>query len=155
MPQTKFQKCIKSGEIHIKNLGESELYFISEKLASEILKILHIDYGHVGIRKTWLIFRENYISNHDLNLTKKIVSRCEICQVYKNKIFVNNNVPKNVNATERLQTISIDFIGEFITTDRDKRYIFIIIDLFSKYVKLYATKSTKVNEIKKTVETLF
>lgn len=151
----KFRKCIKLGDIYIKKMGEDELYYISQELTIKIMKILHEKYGHGGVRKTWMIFRENYYSETDLSIAKRVISTCKICQIYKYKNFINQNVPRNIKVERKLQTICIDFIGELIVTRRENRYIFIVIDFFSKYVKLFATKTTKVQDIIKNLNAYY
>lgn len=148
IPVEEIKKCVKIRDIYIRKINENELYFISEQLSKEIIIKIHIQYGHLGVRKTWLIFRENYYCKKDLGLIKQIIRRCEICQLCKNRNFKNHNFARNIVANEILDIICIDFIGEFISTERDKRYIFVVLDYFSKYIKLYATKTTKVYEIK-------
>ncbi|KAK9887623.1 hypothetical protein WA026_023582 [Henosepilachna vigintioctopunctata] len=92
------EKAILKENIYIKIIGEMELYIIEEELAVNILKELHEQYGHIGARKLWLLYRENYFTKNDQSLTKRITSKCKICQLVKSKNIINKNIDKTIIA---------------------------------------------------------
>lgn len=155
MTNEQTKKCKKINNVYVKVTDNRELYFISEQLAYKILKYLHEEYKHIGVRKTWLIFRENYISKNDMTIIKNITKTCDICQIYKNKNYVNYNIPKNILSKGKLDIVAMDFLGELITSSSEKRFILVMTDLFTKYVKLFSCKKTNVPEIKKCMQKYF
>lgn len=62
------------GNILIKTIMNEEKYVIHDSLALDIINDLHKHFGHIGIRKTWMIFRESFFCKNDLSLTKMIIS---------------------------------------------------------------------------------
>lgn len=100
----------------IKIIGEQELYYIDGELAWEIIADIHVRYGHIGIRKTWMIFRENYFSKHDLTIIKDFCKTCKICNLGKYKNFHNRNTVESIRVTRPLEIIAIDYLNNLITT---------------------------------------
>lgn len=149
------EKCLKVDDVYIKLTGDKELYMISENLANKILEQLDIKYNHIGARKTWLIFRENYISTTDMRLIKNITNKCEICQILKSKNYKNQNIPRNIIPKGKLDIIAIDFLGELIESNNGNKFILAIVDLFSKLIKTYPCKRTTVDNIKHCLENYF
>ncbi|XP_023311184.1 uncharacterized protein LOC111691906 [Anoplophora glabripennis] len=80
----------------IKRIKEEELYAITTDLTKQIIENLHKDYGHVGLDKTWRLFRENYYSKHDRQITKNIIQTCHICQVAKDKNATLNTLNTSI-----------------------------------------------------------
>lgn len=141
-------RCTKIGNVYVKLVKNRELYFISENLAAKILKYIHEEYQHLGVRKTWLVFRENYIAKNDTTIIKNITRRCKICQLFKNKNYVNYNIPKNIVSRDILDTVAIDFFGELIISNNNKKFVLVMVDVFTKFIKLFACKRTNFVEIK-------
>lgn len=133
--------CFKNGYI-IKILNNNELYFINEKMTSEICLRLHIKFGHMGIRKTWLMYRENYFAKKDIKIIKKVINNCSLCKLGKYKNYHNQNKINSIKVDHPGQMIAIDYIGNLIASGPNKRkHILVIVDIFSKFVKLYPTES--------------
>lgn len=127
-------------DLIIKKIGDQELYVIDENLAIKILNDLHLKFGHVGIRKLWLIYRENYYTNKDLNLCKDIISKCHLCCLGKNKNHINHNTIQSIIVNKPLEMIAIDFISNLVPSTHHYKNILVIVDLFSKYVRVFPTK---------------
>lgn len=132
----------------IKKKGDVELFIITKNLTREVLKSLHEQNGHIGSRKLWLLFRENYISKGDQSLAKDITRTCHRCQLGKSKNIKNENIAKTVLATKCGEIVAIDFLSNLITSKQGNSHILIVVDIFSKFVQLYPTKTTKCNIIK-------
>lgn len=132
-------------------INGQELYIVSQSLTKEILLKLHSDFGHMGSRKLWLMFRENYYNKNDLSLSKKITTTCKTCQIAKDKNYRNYNVTKSVIANKKLQLIAMDFISNLPKTNNGNQHMLVIVDIFSKFIKLYPCKKTNVNELKRNI----
>lgn len=72
------------------------MYVVTNSLAQEIIKQLHENLNHIGVRKLHLIFRENYISKNDLSLIEDLLKRCELCQLGKEKNY-HENIPRSIS----------------------------------------------------------
>lgn len=136
------QRAKQKEGVWCKEVNGRELYVITKVLAEEVVKQIHQLYGHPGIRKTWLIFRKNYIATNDGIITKKIINRCEVCQRAKEKNYHNGVDPKSIVTQKPLQTIAIDFLSNLIRTEAENKHILVIVDVFSKYITMYACRKT-------------
>ena len=68
------------------------------------------------------------------------------------KDYIANNIPKNKISFD---TIHIDHSGPLENTDHGNKYILSVIDAFTKFIKLYACKSTKTEEVVKHLNDYF
>ena len=130
---------IKNGFI-IKIFNNNELYVIQQTLAVKIIRDLHIQFGHIGIRKSWMIFRENYYAQNDLRIAKSVIKECHLCCVGKTKNHVNQNRVESILVTERLELVAVDYVSNLITSQNGFKNMLIITDIFSKYTIIYTTK---------------
>lgn len=133
----------------IKTILNEEKFVIDESLAAEILLDLHNQYGHIGIRKTWLIFRENYYCKRDLSLAKDLLIKCHECCLGKTKNYKNQNVAQSIITNKPLELVAMDFVSNLIPSEDGYKHILIIIDVFSKFIKLYPTKRCNTITVKK------
>lgn len=74
------------------------------------------------------------MAKKDTTLSKKICKYCEIYQKLKSKASTNFNIPKNVTAKKRLELIAIDFLSDLIRIEHNNKHIFVIIDIFTKFI---------------------
>lgn len=135
---------IKDGFV-IKEVNDSELYVIDEELACLIISNLHEQFGHLGVRKTWSTFRENYYCKRDLQVTKEVIKMCHICCLGKNKNYVNKSKICSIVTTLPLELVAIDYLSNLIQTKENNKNVLIVIDYFTKFIKLYATKRCNTN----------
>lgn len=126
--------------ILIKEINGKELYVLSLEGIQEIAIDLHRKYGHCGARKLWLIFRENYFAKNDYKIIKLIAASCYVCQCAKYKNHVNESTIKTIKTEKPLDMIAIDYLGNLVTGSQGYKNILVIVDVFSKYVKLYPTQ---------------
>lgn len=142
------QRAQYKDNIYFKIVNTKELYLITKNLALEIIKELHTTLGHPGIRRTWLLFRENYIAKKDITIAKTIINVCKICQLAKDKNMHNLNKPKTIMAEKPLQIAAIDFMSNLIRSPNNNKHILVILDIFSKFIKLYPTSKTNTIKVK-------
>ena len=128
--------------ILIKEINSDELYVVNKELAYEILESLHNKFGHIGSRKLWLLFRETFFSKNDLTMAKRITKSCDICQKAKEFNYKNQSTPKAILTTEKHELIAIDFISNLSKSYGNNKHILIILDVFTKYVRLYPCRKT-------------
>lgn len=135
-----YKGCSIKNEYIIKTIQNEEKYVIHEDLTKVIISDLHHRFDHVGVRKTWLIFRENFYCKHDYQLTKRVIQNCHECCIGKNKNHKNYNVVNSIVTSQNLEIIAIDYVSNLIQSEDGNKNIFVITDNFSKYIKAYPTK---------------
>lgn len=150
------KRCKMKNNVYIKlDNGNNELFVITKDLAERIITDLHERYNHLGVRKTMLTFRENYISKNDIITTKDIIRKCKICQLAKEKNKLNENVPKTIIANRPLEIIAVDFISNLIPSNEGSRHIFVVTDVFTKFVNIYPCKKTNKKVVKECLTNYF
>lgn len=135
--------------IFIKHLNGVELYLITEELTCIIANDIHLHYNHPGVRKTHMIFRENYYCKNDLSIIKNLIVKCKSCQFCKNRNYKSYNLPKSIIATKPLEIVAIDFISDLVPTSTVGKHILVMVDLFSKFTVLYACSRTNKDVVKR------
>lgn len=116
---------------------------IPEELINDIIWETHECFGHVGINKTYKIIKEDCTFRGMSKRVAKLIRTCELCQ--KAKTFNRNTEGPQVNNIpgKPLETISIDLMGPLPSGRGGVQYILAVMDIFSKYVRLFAIKRDK------------
>ncbi|XP_036148576.1 uncharacterized protein LOC114254896 [Monomorium pharaonis] len=138
---------LRNGIVYRK-MGDSLLFYVPENMESNVIYRYHDSMGHLGLDKVRSIIKSSYwfpnmkrkIENHVQNCLKCIAFSPSSGRV---EGFLHcipkGNVP--------FATIHIDHYGPVDKQRLCKQYIFLVIDAFTKFVKLYATKSTTSKEV--------
>jgi hypothetical protein len=130
-------------------LGNKHLLVIPKKMQNKLLEWAH-DHptgGHAGQQKTlfrlssrvyWASMRKD-IFNY--------VAACEDCQKFK-----YNNIPTATpmqlhEVHEPWHTIGIDIMGPFPATSRQKRFLLVIVDYFTRWIEIFSMRITTSIEI--------
>lgn len=129
--------------------------YVPNNVRDEIIKELHTTYGHCGTQKTEL-FKE-YFTGEQINKTvHHVISRCDLCQRCKDHHKGNVGETHAIITKQKGELVSIDYYGPLITSKGGVKYILVIVDNFTKYVKLYslrcATTHATINKVKQYVE---
>jgi hypothetical protein len=116
---------------------DSQKYQIIKKVHGKI-------HGHGGINRTMTLLKNaNKTWNGIRRDVETFIKRCPCCQKMsqlKPRIHIK---PFTLAAYYPMRRICIDTIGPINIQDDDReKYIIVIIDAFSRYVNLYATKDT-------------
>ena len=108
---------------------------ISEKLAIELIKRVHYEFGHIGYNTMVSMISPIY---HFQNFHKHIRNFCETCLIcLKNKSRIRKPLgfmDKLIKPNKPFQFMSLDTIGGFSGHHSPKRFLHVLTDLFSKFV---------------------
>jgi hypothetical protein len=122
----------------------------------QVLAMYHDNFGHLSSNKVIeLISRLYWFPKMKLKVTAYI-SNCLKCIAYSPNSGKPegelHNIPKG---REPFQILHIDHYGPLEKSTSKQKYIFEIIDTFSKYVKFYPTKTTNTDEVIKHLKSYF
>lgn len=134
-----------------KKIGNKELYLTNKEHTEEIIKFFHEEYGHTGIRRLWMMFRENYFSKNDLTIIKNVIRLCHLCCLAKYKNHINKNVVKSIRVYNPLELVAVDFLSNLVRSGGYK-HMMVMVDVFSKYTKIYPCKANNTNVAIKCIE---
>lgn len=68
---------------------------------------------------------------------------------------MNANIPKNIISILKLEGIAIDFIRDLITTTIGNKHILVLVDICTKFIKLYPCQGRNVQIIKNCFQEYF
>lgn len=132
-----------------RKLEDRILFYVPCCMEQSILHAYHNEMGHVGPEKTMQNILATYWFPRMKSKVQAHVSACLKCIAYSPKSGkpegTLHSIPKG---REPFDTIHIDHLGPLSKSSSvRKRYIFLIVDAFTKYVKLYATRTTSTTEV--------
>lgn len=113
---------------------------VPEALVFEIMRSVHQQFGHVGVHKTYQEINRYYAWKGMRRQIKQYVISCDLCQRVKPLTYPMEGTYQLVESTEPNDLISVDFYGPLPISRGGVQYIFVILDVFSKLVTLYALK---------------
>lgn len=126
---------------------DSDKVILPDSVSWEIINRAHKFLLHFGSDKTLDFIKQHF---HGLNLdkiVKDVVASCNICQAtkYCTRPTVGEQyfeIPEKPG-----QLAAVDIFGPLPCTKGGFKYIFVIMDTFSKFIKLYPIKNQKLESI--------
>jgi len=96
--------------------------------------------GHEGYYKTYQRLRSSYYWNDMVNDIKRVISKCEKCQLNRPQPFPEplEGIPTPVEAP--FTHLGLDIVGPLRETSRKNRYVIVAVDYFTKWVEAEATQ---------------
>ena len=142
------KKYVMENNILMKRMNNKQLnVVINYELLTDLVNELHLLYIHIGTVKILKMILEDFYVKGMRRYIAKILKTCHICQLtkYDQKC---KKVPLKIITAERVrQIISVDFYGELPESRGGCGYIFTCIDVFSRFVQLYAIKKANADTI--------
>ena len=125
----------------VDNKGRKQLYVPAE-LEENIMRLTHEKYGHVGIEKCMQQIKKLYWFPHMKEKLNKFIRNCLKCIYYSGPTRKNE---RNLYSIEKKQvpfdTLHIDHFGPLPAIKSKRKHILVVVDAFTKFVKLYAVNS--------------
>jgi len=123
------------------------LLVVPKSMRTQIVKQAH-ERGHFSVAKTEaLLLKDYYIPNVRPKI-EKIVKNCVTCILAERKQGKQEGYLNTIEKGELpLDTYHMDHLGPLPSTKKSYKYVFLVIDAFTKFVWLYATKTTNTAEV--------
>ncbi|XP_050551236.1 uncharacterized protein LOC118262122 isoform X2 [Spodoptera frugiperda] len=151
--QSKRDKLYTKNNVYYKKVREKEKIIISEKLSIELMKKIHSDLSHIGIKQMQKMISTVYTAE---NMTKNIKIICESCTIcIKNKSRGKNKyglMSQLGPAKKPFQICSIDTIGGFGGSRSTKRYLHLLSDHFTRYAYILTSSTQNANDFIKLIK---
>ena len=137
---------------YIKNykLQDNVLYYTGWKgktllaipygLAEDLIKFVHLELGHGGGFKTGAALRDRYFWPGMGRQIKQIVRVCRLCQLAKRELRPTVGPGKSLIAKDVGELVMADIYGPLPRGVAGVRFIFVIQDSFSRYIRLFNLK---------------
>ena len=127
--------------------------WVPKSMVESLIKSYHEELGHLGSEKLILMIEQHFYLKHLGRNVRKIISRCELCQRAKPMNRRYEIDPQSILRDRPRALITADVHGEMPTTTFGNRYLFVVYDAFTKFVRLYpmrkVTSQACVNKIVK------
>lgn len=130
------------------------LLVIPKAMIDNILRICHDQNGHIGVEKTMIEIKKHYWFSNMKKIVKKYILNCLSCIFYSPLDGKKEGFLKSIDkGNEPFNTIHMDHYGPIkLGSSSNYKYILVIIDGFTKFVKFYATKTTNTDEVIKCLQ---
>ena len=142
--------------ILFKEYKDKDLFVVPEAMVNNIIRLYHDEVGHVGVDKTLYGILSHYWFPNLKIKVRNYIDNCVKCLSYsiaagktegEMLIYEKETIP--------FQTVHIDHFGPLAETIDNFKHILVIIDAFTKFVWLFATKSTGTDEVLGCLEMVF
>lgn len=138
---------LRNGLVYRK-MKDKLLFYVPRLMENQIITNSHDNLGHVGKEKTMEYISQIYWFPEMQKKIKLHIKNCIKCLCYSPTVGKQEGVLHNIpKGNEPFVTLHIDHYGPLEKTPTGKKYIFEVIDGFTKFVKFYDVKSTKTCEV--------
>lgn len=141
-----YQKCLFQ-----RSNKESEEWklCIPKSVISDVIWDCHNENGHIGSYKCYSLLKESCIFPGMLKIIKYVVKACDLCQRAKVNNQQQEGLMKNIIPEAPLSLVAVDLYGPLPVGKGGVAYLFVVLDTFSKYVKLYPIKKATARAVSK------
>ena len=127
--------------------GDALLFYVPENMVNNVLFRYHDQMGHLGVEKTTNAISRNYWFPGLKQKVDTHIKNCLKCISFSPSAGKAEGVLHAIPKGEvPWHTLHIDHYGPIDPKCLVKKYIFLVVDAFTKYVKLYSTKTTASKE---------
>lgn len=139
---------LRNGLVYRKNDKNKVQFYVPSSMEQSVIRTYHDEVGHVGENKTCELISRTYWFPSMKQKIKQYILNCLKCISYspiygKCEGFLNS-IPKG---NLPFQTIHIDHYGPLEKTRFQHKYILLVIDSFTKYVKIYPCTTTQTKPV--------
>ena len=113
---------------------------IPDHLTMELIKITHTKLGHPGVYKTLEYIKQYYFWKNMRRQTKQYVVVCDTCQRIKHLSTAMEGEFDLVRAEGPNDLVTVDFYGPLPRGRGGVQYLLVVLDAFSKLVRIFALK---------------
>ncbi|XP_071574667.1 uncharacterized protein [Temnothorax nylanderi] len=144
----------REGMIRIKCLGDDRIA-LPRKIAWKITRKAHKLLIHFGTDKVHDFLKRYFDGANFARIARDVVASCEICQAtkYYTRATVGSEYYDLPEAPG--DTLSMDIFGPLPVTNQGHKYVLVLMDQFSKYVKLYPMRDQRLDTIIEMLESRF
>lgn len=139
-----------------KKTKDRELWVVPKNMRREIVRSSHDEFGHFSTEKTLQKLLECYWFPNMQKYVEKYVASCIRCLYYKVPRGKQEGMLHLIDKSSvPFQTVHIDHLGPFNRSSTGKKFVFVVIDAFTKYLQMTATKDTKTVPVIKFLSQIF
>lgn len=145
-----------NGIIYRKNKENKLVFYVPKEMELQLVQSVHEKIGHFGSFKCLEKLKLNYWFPSMRAKVDSYVKNCIKCIVYSapNRASEQtlHSIPKKPIPFD---TIHIDHFGPLPSVNSKQKHLLVVIDAFTKFVKVYPATSTSTKEVCRTLEKYF
>jgi hypothetical protein len=128
---------------------ERSLVCLPSSLKKEAIYSLHNDVtaGHLGFIKTLYKLKERFYFPKIDQFVRHYVRSCKDCQSRKRDYGQPKGDLQVIDSQEPFSLVGMDILGPLAKSDRDYKYIIILVDHFTKYVEASPLKEAHADDV--------
>lgn len=151
--QSNKDKLIIKNNIYYKKMKKKQKIILSEKISIELIKNVHADLGHIGIKQMHKMISSLYTAENITKNIKKVCESCITCIKNKSRGHDKYGLMSHLGpATKPFEICSIDTIGGFGGSRSTKRYMHLLSDHFTRYAFIVTSSTQNANDFIKLVK---
>lgn len=130
-----------------KIIDSRSLFYVPSSMEQNVIRANHDDCGHFGVDKVCSLIREVYWFPHIRKKVKTYIRDCLKCVQFSPK---SGKVEGDLHSIPKgdlpFHTIHIDHLGPLGLSNKKHKHILVVVDGFSKFLKLYPVRTTSSSE---------
>jgi transposase InsO family protein len=138
---------IRDGTLYRKGKDDAMKICVPQRLIKDLVLNYHESLGHVGAQKCIEALREGFTWPHLTHHVRKILAPCVLCQRSKWPNKRHQGLMQTVKASKPGELVALDLFGALPRGKGGVQYILVVLDVFSKLVKLYTLKHATTKNI--------
>lgn len=127
--------------------------YVPSKARLQVLLHFHdsMTAGHPGADETERTIRQSYFWPEIRQDVRSHIDLCHLCACVKSTAIANPGLTPRI-PTKPWETVALDLMGPYPETQRKKRFILVVTDLFTRWVEAWAISRSEANVIINTLE---
>lgn len=125
-----------------------KLLFVPAEMEDNVIRISHELVGHQSVEKTMARVMRNYWMPGILKKVEKFCRNCLPCLMHSEP---TGKLQRNLHMIPKpavpFDTIHVDHFGPCPAVSSNRKHILVIVDAFTKCIRLFAVKSTSTKEV--------
>lgn len=139
-----------------KVVGDKSLLYVPSGMVPSVINKFHNAMGHFGVDKVCGLIKRTYWFPKMRDQVQDHSRSCITCIAYNPRSRRHDGQLSAVEKpTVPFQVLHVDHLGPLEKGKGKNEYILAIVDAFSKFIKLYPTKTTKTSEVMKSLKNYF
>lgn len=135
--QGKYVYKLVSGFLARKAREEEWKILVPVSLQNDMIWYVHYNLGHFGANKVLHELQRNFIWKNMGRQVRKTLATCDLCQRSKHPNRYLEGPRQAVIRQKPRELLSVDLFGPLVKSSYGYQYIFVVLDSFTKFVKMY------------------
>lgn len=145
-----------NGLVYRRTSGGDTCFYVPKVLEEQLIRRCHEKLGHLATEKCYEDMKMLYWFPSMRSKIDLFIRNCLSCILYSVPKSVNkrnlHSIPK---APVPFDTIHIDHYGPLPNVNSKRRHLLVVVDAFTKFVKLYAVNTTSTREVNESLRKYF